>query len=82
MVKAILKLLGKSEDLIEFVKDRLGHDFRYSLNTEKIDREFVWKAKVSFNTGIEKTVSWYIDNIAWVEGKLSHLRKYWSMAYK
>ena len=82
VVKAILKLLGKSEDLIEFVKDRLGHDFRYSLNTEKIAREFVWKAKVSFNAGIEKTVSWYIDNIAWVEGKLSHLRKYWSTAYK
>ena len=70
VVKTILKILGKTEDLIEFVKDRLGHDFRYSLNSDKIRREISWKPKVQFSEGIEKTVKWYLDNVEWVKRKI------------
>ncbi len=69
VVKAILAILGKSEDLIEFVKDRPGHDFRYSLNAARINNELGWKTKVRFEKGIETTVKWYVDNIEWVKSK-------------
>ena len=70
VVKAILRILGKPEELIEFVKDRLGHDFRYSLNSRKIHAELGWKARVPFAQGIEKTVAWYVDHMDWVKRKL------------
>ncbi|MFZ3135797.1 MAG: dTDP-glucose 4,6-dehydratase [Thermodesulfovibrionales bacterium] len=70
VVKTILKILGKTEDLIEFVRDRLGHDFRYSLNSDKIRREVGWEPKVQFSEGIEKTVKWYLDNVEWVKRKI------------
>ncbi|NPA53342.1 MAG: dTDP-glucose 4,6-dehydratase [Aquificae bacterium] len=81
VVKAILDILNKPEDLITFVKDRPGHDFRYSLNTEKIEKEIGWKAKVKFEEGIEKTVKWYLDNLDWVEKKLEYLKDYWKKVY-
>ena len=49
------------KEQIEFVKDRPGHDFRYSLDTSKIKKDFNWKPKESFSTGLEKTVQWYLD---------------------
>ena len=49
------------KEQIEFVKDRPGHDFRYSLNTSKIKKDFNWKPKESFSSGLEKTVQWYLD---------------------
>lgn len=81
VVKAILSILNKPESLIEFVKDRPGHDYRYSLNTQKIERELGWKAKVTFEEGIEKTVRWYLDNMDWVERKLKYLKEYWEKVY-
>ena len=81
IVKYILKLLGKPEGLIRFTKDRLGHDYRYSLNSEKIKRLFDWKSRVSYHEGMEKTVQWYLGNTAWVHGKLEHIRKYWETIY-
>ena len=82
VVKHIIKLLGKSEELIEFVQDRLGHDFRYSLNFDKIKKELGWSPKVDFETGFEYTVKWYLENISWVNEKLDYLRKYWAEVYK
>lgn len=82
VVKAVLGILGKSEDLIEFVQDRPGHDFRYSLNTRKIEREIGWKARVSFEEGIEKTVRWYLDNLDWAFKKLDYLKDYWKKVYR
>ncbi len=70
VVKTILRILGKPEDRIEFVKDRLGHDFRYSLNSQKVHSELGWKAEVSFSEGIEKTVAWYMRNQDWVKRKI------------
>jgi dTDP-glucose 4,6-dehydratase len=70
VVKTILGILGKPEGLIEFVKDRLGHDFRYSLNSDKLSRNLAWKAKTPFSNGIEKTVKWYVDNLGWAKSKI------------
>ena len=82
VVNNILKLLGKPEKLIEFVKDRPGHDLRYSLNSDKIKNSLGWKANISFENGIEETVKWYVDNMGWVKGKIEHLEDYWDMIYK
>ena len=49
------------KEQIEFVKDRPGHDFRYSLDTSKIKKDFNWKPKESFSSGLEKTVQWHLD---------------------
>lgn len=73
VVKNALKILGKSEDLIEFVKDRPGHDFRYSLNSSKISEKLGWKKKTSFEEGIKDTVRWYIDNIEWANSKFKNI---------
>ena len=54
--------MNKPEDLIEFVEDRPGHDFRYSLDSTKISDQLEWKVKSSFEEGLEKTVQWYLDN--------------------
>ncbi len=60
---------GQSYDnLISFVPDRAGHDFRYSINTSKIKKELSWKPKESFKSGIRKTIKWYLDNINWLKG--------------
>lgn len=81
VVRTILSLLKKSEALIKFVKDRPGHDFRYSVSTEKIKKELNWEAKTSFEEGIEKTVKWYVDNRNWLEKKIKFLSKYWKKVY-
>ena len=81
VAKAILKLLGKGEELIEFVKDRPGHDFRYSLDTTKAKRELGWEAKTSFGEGIRKTVEWYIEHLRWAQDKVAYLNDYWKRVY-
>ena len=62
IVKRILDIMGKSEDLIEFVEDRPGHDYRYSMNSNKISKEIGWKSKTSFDESIQKTVDWYLNH--------------------
>ena len=62
IVKKILNIMDKSEDLIEFVEDRPGHDFRYSMDSKKITSELNWKTKLSFDKCLEKTIQWYLDN--------------------
>jgi dTDP-glucose 4,6-dehydratase len=64
VVKTIISTIGKSENLIEFVKDRLGHDKRYAVDPEKIEK-LGWKPTYTFETGIEQTIKWYIDNKWW-----------------
>ena len=65
IVKKILKIMDKSEDLIEFVEDRPGHDFRYSMNSSKIKNELGWTPKFDFDKGLENTVNWYLSNENW-----------------
>jgi dTDP-glucose 4,6-dehydratase len=57
---------GKSyHELINFVKDRPGHDFRYAIDASKLKKEIGWEPKESFNTGIQKTIEWYLKNEEW-----------------
>ena len=65
IVKKILNIMGKSKELMHFIKDRPGHDFRYSLNSEKIHDELHWKPTYSFEKGLEYTLDWYIKNKEW-----------------
>jgi dTDP-glucose 4,6-dehydratase len=65
IIRKILNILNKSEDLIEFVEDRPGHDFRYSLESKKIRKELGWSESTSFENGLEKTVDWYLSNKDW-----------------
>ena len=65
VVKIILKALGKSEDLITFVKDRPGHDRRYAIDPTKIHNELGWLPQTKFEDGIAKTIKWYLANKDW-----------------
>ena len=65
IVKKILKIMGKSMDLIHFTTDRPGHDFRYSLNSSKIYKELRWKPSYNFERGLEYTINWYLKNKDW-----------------
>ena len=62
IVTKILEIMNKSQDLIEFVEDRPGHDQRYSMNSAKISKELGWKMQTKFEDGLEKTISWYMEN--------------------
>jgi len=64
MAKMMLKLLGKPESLIQHVRDRPGHDRRYSLNCDKI-KALGWRSRHTFEEALEKTVQWYVDNEWW-----------------
>ena len=63
--------IGKYQDLITFVKDRPGHDARYAIDASKIERELGWVPQETFDSGLRKTVLWYLDNTAWWERVLS-----------
>ena len=67
-VRHILKLMGKGEELITFVPDRPGHDFRYSVAWDKL-KKLGWSPKVTFQDGIKETIAWYTKNQRWVERK-------------
>jgi dTDP-glucose 4,6-dehydratase len=65
VVRRILELTGRDESLIEYVRDRPGHDRRYSLSSDKIRAELGWEAEIHFHEGLARTVDWYRDNEAW-----------------
>ena len=71
VVKTILRILGKGEDLIEFVTDRKGHDQRYAIDPTKIQNELGWTPQTKFDDGIKLTVDWYLNNRAWWEKIIS-----------
>ncbi|WP_445505437.1 dTDP-glucose 4,6-dehydratase [Niallia sp. 03091] len=70
VVKTIINTLAKSEELIEFVTDRLGHDKRYAIDPTKLEK-LGWKPKYTFETGIAQTIQWYLDNKEWWEQIIS-----------
>ena len=71
VVKTILNKLGKSEELIEYVTDRPGHDLRYAIDSTKVEKELGWTLTHNFEDGIEETVDWYINNQDWINNILS-----------
>ena len=67
IVKTILNILGKSEELITYVKDRPGHDKRYAIDSSKIQNELDWSPKINFENGIKQTIEWYLNNQNWIK---------------
>jgi dTDP-glucose 4,6-dehydratase len=68
---------GPYKRLITYVQDRLGHDRRYAIDARKIERELQWKPSETFETGIRKTVRWYLDHPEWVSGVTSGAYREW-----
>ena len=65
IVAGIVAALGKPESLITFVTDRPGHDRRYAMNIDRIRDDVGWQPLVSFDTGIQSTIEWYLQHEAW-----------------
>ena len=83
VVRLIIKTLGKSNDLIEFVKDRPGHDKRYALDVSKIKKELGWKPERNFEEGLKETIDWYMNNPQWVERCISgEYQNYYKQNYE
>ena len=83
VVKTIIKELGKSEDLIEFVTDRPGHDRRYAIDPTKIHNELGWLPATKFDDGIKKTIDWYLIHKSWWEKIISgEYKDYYDKMYK
>ena len=83
VVKTIIKELGKSEDLIEFVTDRPGHDRRYAIDPTKIHNELGWLSATKFDDGIKKTIDWYLTHKSWWEKIISgEYKDYYDKMYK
>jgi dTDP-glucose 4,6-dehydratase len=82
IVKLLLKHTGKTEELIEYVKDRLGHDRRYAINSTKIRRELNWEAENTFENAIQDTINWYIKNEKWWKEIISgEYQNYYKLQY-
>ncbi|MBX3007374.1 MAG: dTDP-glucose 4,6-dehydratase [Melioribacteraceae bacterium] len=82
IVKLILSKLGKDESLIEYVKDRPGHDRRYAIDSSKIQNELGWKPTFEFEDAMSSTVEWYLDNKKWWERIISgEYQKYYEQLY-
>ena len=71
VVKTIIKAVGKDESLITYVKDRPGHDMRYAIDPSKIKKDLGWFPETPFEEGIQKTITWYLDNKEWWQKILS-----------
>jgi len=82
VVKTILRALGRNEDLIDYVKDRLGHDRRYAIDPSKIEKELGWKPKYNFESGIRETIQWNIENETWLKNVESGEYMKWMERYK
>ena len=82
IVKLILSGMNRSEDLISYVADRLGHDRRYAIDNSKITAQLGWSPAYTFEQGIHETIEWYLDNLDWLENVLSaEYRAYYDNQY-
>ena len=86
MIKTVDRLLGReegaSEKLITYVTDRAGHDLRYAIDSTKLKEELDWEPSLQFEEGIEKTVTWYLNNQEWMENVTSgDYQKYYQKMY-
>lgn len=82
VVKAILDALGKPHDLIKYVTDRLGHDRRYAIDPQKVETELGWKPLTTWESGLQKTIEWYLSNQDWVNHiRNGEYREYYKKMY-
>ena len=82
LTKLLLKLLGKPESLITYVKDRPGHDLRYAIDCSKAERELGWAPQITFEQGLNETIQWYQNHTAWVDHiKSGEYMKYYEQQY-
>lgn len=82
VVRKLVQLLGKDESMIEFVKDRPGHDVRYAVDWSKIHRELGWEPKYSFDEWLAKTVDWYKTHVDWWQDiKSGKYKEYYEKQY-
>ena len=73
---------NSSESLIEFVKDRPGHDLRYAIDASKINKDFNWRPSVDFKKGLGLTIDWYLNNKNWLKNVTSgEYRNYYKKQY-
>ncbi|HEX4900716.1 MAG TPA: dTDP-glucose 4,6-dehydratase, partial [Pyrinomonadaceae bacterium] len=81
-VHSVLDMLGKPRSLIQFVKDRLGHDRRYAIDPSMIESEVGWRPRETWESGLRKTIEWYRDNTPWIEHVRSGAyREYYARQY-
>jgi dTDP-glucose 4,6-dehydratase len=71
MDQKLNKSIGTSQKLITFIKDRPGHDLRYAIDANKINKELGWKPSVTFEEGLAKTIDWYLNNETWLNNVTS-----------
>ena len=82
IIRLIIDSLNKNENLIQFVKDRPGHDRRYAIDNSKITSQLGWKPRYTFEQGIKETIDWYVHNLDWVENIVSgDYAKYYDSMY-
>jgi dTDP-glucose 4,6-dehydratase len=82
IVRTILRFLGKSDTLIQYVQDRPGHDRRYALDSSRIRRELGWSPQLSFEDGLRKTIEWYGANSVWLaHARSGEYRSYYQRHY-
>ncbi len=72
ITEMILSKLGFGSEMIEFVGDRLGHDFRYAIDFSKAQKNLAWMPKINFEEGLDETISWYKKNISWWQNIISN----------
>lgn len=82
VVETILHALSKGDELIDHVKDRLGHDRRYAIDPKKIETELGWKPQYNFDTGIAQTIQWNLDNQKWLKNVESGEYMKWMERYE
>lgn len=82
IVKLIINVLGKSEKLIKYVKDRPGHDRRYAIDNSKITSQLSWQPSYTFDQGMKETIEWYLSNPDWIKNVVSgEYVKYYEKMY-
>jgi dTDP-glucose 4,6-dehydratase len=83
MARRLLRVVGKTETLLSYVKDRPGHDRRYALGCDKIERELGWKPAISLEEGLRQTIDWYRTNTEWLAGaRGGEYRSYYEKYYE
>jgi dTDP-glucose 4,6-dehydratase len=68
VVREVLRIMGTPESMIQFVKDRPGHDRRYAIDCSKIRQEWGWESAVDFGVGLAETIAWYQSRQDWIQG--------------